>query len=153
MKIVVRILSLLLVAGTMVNCDSSGGGSKSAEETQLEKLVGNWTLNSVTLDGDPRNDFVDVVMTIAGDFNGTGGTYSYSFTGTFPSPSPWPKTGTWQFDADPNSQIVRLTDNQKINYTVSGDQLSMTFNYQGGGFAGGRVEVVNGDWSFSFTKQ
>jgi hypothetical protein len=153
MKIVVRILSLLLVSALMINCDSSGNGSKSAEETQLEKLVGNWSLGSVTLDGSPRTDFGGVVMTIAGTFNSTGGTYSYSFTGTLPSPSPWPKNGTWQFGADPASQIVRLQDNQPINYSVNGNELMMTFTYSGGGFAGGRTEVVAGTWTFNFTKQ
>jgi hypothetical protein len=158
MKVIRRMLSHLIVSGAamaLASCSSSGGGGASQEETQLNKLNGVWTMTEVTLDGNNRAaDFTDLKLTISGTFNGTGGIYAYSFTGTRPNPSPWPAGGTWQFDANPNSQIVRLDDSQKINYTLSsGDtQLSLDFNYQGAGFAGSRVTQVNGNWQFVFTK-
>lgn len=158
MKIGLRMLSVLLVIGAAVsftNCDDDNGGGTSEEETQLKKLAATWTLSSASLDDTDRtSDFPGLVLTISGTFDGTGGTYAYSFTGTRPNPSPWPASGTWQFDANPNSQIVRLDDGQKINYTLgsSDSQLTLEFNYQGAGFAGSRVEEVGGNWQFVFTK-
>lgn len=158
MKVILRLLTVAIVVGattTLMNCGDSGGGGSSQEETQLKKLAGTWTMTTVTLDGNSRTgDFTDLKLTVSGTFNGTGGTYAYSFTGTRPNPSPWPASGTWQFDANPSSQIVRLDDGQKINYSLSnGDaQLTLEFNYQGAGFAGSRIQQVNGNWQFVFTK-
>jgi len=157
MKIIFRMLSVLIAMGvavSLMNCDGEGGGGNSEEETQLNKLAGTWNISTVTLDGTPRTDFPGLALTISGTFSGAGSTYAYSFTGTRPNPSPWPASGTWMFDANPNSQVVRLDDGQKINYTLgNGDsQLTLEFNYQGAGFAGSRVEQVNGNWQFVFTK-
>ncbi|MFO7259397.1 MAG: DUF5004 domain-containing protein [Bacteroidota bacterium] len=157
MKVMHRMLSVLValaMAVSLTNCDDDKGGGKSEEEAQLEKLVGTWTLTSATLDGDSRTtDFPGLTLTLSGTFT-QGGTYSYSFTGTRPNPSPWPESGTWKFDSNPNSQIIRLNDSQKMNYSLGNgnSQLTIEFNYQGGGFAGGRVEEVNGNWQFVFTK-
>jgi hypothetical protein len=85
----------------------------------------------------------------------TNPVYNYSFTGTRPNPSPWPASGTWRFESVQNKIIRRLDDNVLINYTLGSNdtQLTMMFNYQGAGFAGGRVDEVEGDWTFVFTKQ
>lgn len=125
------------------------------EQSHLERLATEWNLSSATLEGTDRTaDFNNLQMTINGQFNGAGGTYAYSFTGSRPNPSPWPASGTWQFDANPVSQIVRLDDGQKISYTLeNGDtQLTLTleFNYQGAGFAGSRIQEVGGNWKFVF---
>lgn len=157
MKIVLRMLPVLVAIGMVVSltgCDDDSGGGTSEEQAQLDKLLGAWNISSATLDGTPRTtDFPGLVLTVSGTFT-PGGTYAYSFTGTRPNPSPWPPSGTWQFDANPNSQIVRLDDGQKINYTLgSGNtQLTMEFNYQGSGYAGSRIEEVGGNWQFVFTK-
>lgn len=125
----------------------------SNEQSSLEKLVNEWNLTSATLDGTDRtSDFNGLQMSMTGTFSGPGGTYPYSFTGSRPNPSPWPASGTWQFDADPASQIIRLDDGQKINYALENDgaQLTLEFNYQGSGFAGSRVQEVGGNWKFVF---
>ena len=59
------------------------------------------------------------------------------------------------FELLTNNIIRRLYDNVLINYILESDdtQLTMTFNYQGAGFAGGRVAEVEGDWTFVFDKQ
>lgn len=157
MKLAFRMLPVLLMIGASVllmSCDEDNGGGSSEEQTQLDKLTDTWTVSSVTLDGTDRtNDFPGLVLTISGTY-AVNGTYAFSFAGTRPNPSPWPASGTWKFDANPNSQIIRLDDSQKINYTLGSNnaQLTLEFNYQGSGFAGGRVEVVNGNWQFVFTK-
>ncbi|HEX5171691.1 MAG TPA: hypothetical protein VFW11_21075 [Cyclobacteriaceae bacterium] len=161
MKVLARILSLIVVASAttvLMNCDSGGGSEKSAEEVELGKLSATWTMTAVDLDGTDRtSDFANLVLTISGTYSNstTNPVYSFSFTGTRPNPSPWPANGTWRFESVPNKIIRRLDDNQLINYSLTSNdtQLSMDFNYQGAGFAGGRVAEVNGDWSFTFTKQ
>ncbi|HLT72178.1 MAG TPA: hypothetical protein VKZ75_05975 [Cyclobacteriaceae bacterium] len=158
MKIVLRMLSVLVTLGIIVSltgCDEDSGGGTSEEQAQLDKLTDTWNISSAKLDGTDRTaDFPGLVLTISGTYNAPGGTYAFSFTGTRPNPSPWPASGTWQFDANPNSQIVRLDDGQKINYTLgsSNTQLTMEFNYQGAGFPGSRIEEVGGNWQFVFTK-
>jgi len=157
MKALARILSLIVVASAatlLMNCDSGGGGETPAEELELNKLNGTWTMTTADLDGTDRSDdFDNLVLTISGTFsNSTNPTYNFSFTGSRPNPSPWPANGTWRFESVPNKIIRRLTDDQLIDYQVSDTQLTMEFNYQGAGFAGGRVGEVAGDWTFVFTK-
>lgn len=160
MKALARILSLIVVASAalfLMNCDSGGDDEKPAEEVQLDKLKGSWTMNSVDLDGTDRSsDFTNLVMTVSGTFsNSTNPTYNYSFTGSRPNPSPWPAAGTWRFGSNVNTLILRLDDDQEINYTLATNdtQLTMEFTYAGDGFAGGRVGEVEGQWTFVFTKQ
>ena len=148
------ILVAVCMAAALTNCDDDGGGGSSEEQTQLDKLVGTWTLSSASLDGTARTtDFPGLTLTLSGTFS-QGATYAYSFTGTRPNPSPWPASGTWKFDANPSSQIIRLDDGQKMNYSLGNGnaQLTIEFNYQGSGFAGSRIEEVAGNWQFVFTK-
>ena len=160
MKALARILSLIVVASVatvLMNCDSGGDDEKPAEEVELGKLTGTWTMTAVDLDGTDRTaDFSNLVLSLSGTFsNSTNPTYNFSFTGSRPNPSPWPASGTWRFESVPNKIIRRLTDDVLINYSLGSNdtQLIMSFNYQGTGFAGGRVGEVEGDWGFTFTKQ
>lgn len=125
------------------------------EQYLFERLATTWTLTLATLDGTVRTaDFSNLQMTISGFFNGPGGTYNFSLSGSRPNPSPWPGGGTWKFDAEPTSQIIRLSDGQKMNYSLENDdqQLYIEFNYQGAGFAGSRTQEVAGNWQFVFAK-
>jgi hypothetical protein len=163
MKLAVRILSLVVLASLVTlytNCGGDDPAPASKEKVQLDKLVGSWDLTSVTDEAGARTDFTSVVMTISGTYAADGGTYNYSCTGTFPSPSPMPKTAPFKFGADPNSQLLRVhsldpTAGFPMNYTLSNNNqnLQITFNYVGAGFAGGRISNVEGDWVFNFTKQ
>lgn len=159
MKLAARILSLVVLASIVTlytNCGGDDPAPASKEKVQLDKLKGSWTLNSVTNDGSARTDFVSVVLTISGTYAADGGTYNFSFTGTFPNPSPMPKTGTFKFGANAETQLIRVNDSFPMGYTLSNsdNNLSITLdNYTGAGFAGGRIEQVTGDWVFNFTKQ
>ncbi len=156
MKVLARILSLIIllaVATLYTSCGGDDGPTKTQEEIQLEKLKANpWNISSVTLDGTNRlTDFTNLKLTFGGTFV-TGGTYTYSFTGSRPNPSPWPASGTWEFGPTATSMMVRLDDDLPMNYTLTDTQLTITFTYSGAGFAGGRVEQVEGNWEFIFTK-
>lgn len=159
MKIAARLLVMVvLLGGTVVllsNCKGKDPAPASKEKTQLEKLVTTWNLTTVTLDGSPRTDFTDVVLTLNGNYVADGGSYTYTTTGTFPNPSPWEKIGEWKFGPNPETQIVRISDSQSMNYSLSSNNtvLTITFTYSGQGFTGGRVNEVEGNWSFEFTKQ
>ena len=160
MKIAARILSLLVLASIAtlyVNCGGSDPAPDSKEKVQLNKLVGAWDLVSVTENTLPNSNFVGVVMTISGTYATDGATYDFSSTGTFPNPSPMPKTdGHFKFGSDPNTQMVRTNDNFPMTYalTNSDNNLSITLTgYSGTGFAGGRVENVNGNWVFNYTRK
>lgn len=158
MKVLTRILSLftlLAVATLYTSCDGGDDPKKTQEEIQLDKLKANvWTLSSAELGTTDRTtDFANLKMTFTGTYV-AGGTYGYSFTGTRPNPSPWPASGTWKFGSNVTTQMVRLDDDPDLgmNYVLTDTQLTITFTYDGAGFAGGRVEQVIGDWEFIFTK-
>jgi len=161
MKIAARILSLVVLASIAtlyINCGGSDPAPSSKEKVQIEKLVGTWALNSVTNDGTPRTDFVGVTMTISGTYASDGGSYNFSFTGTFPNPSPMPKSGSFKFGSNPETQLIRVVpaDNFPMGYSLTNSNNNLTItldNYTGPGFAGGRVEQVTGDWTFNFTRQ
>jgi hypothetical protein len=154
-----RSISLVAVAALALafNGCKKDDDSKPEAQVQLEKLSKSWNLTSVTLEGSPRTDFQNVVLTISGSFNSSTplGPYTYRFTGTFPQPSPWPKdNNTWSFgEGAVQSVIIREPDDAQINYTVSGNALTLTFNYTGAGFGGGvfaRANEVGGEWVFNF---
>lgn len=126
---------------------------KTDEQILMEKLSKTWLLESASLEGEPRTDFENVVLTIS---EGT-----YSLKGEFPAQSPWPESGTWKFDSnDINNLIIRdpgTSDEVEMSYVVSenGKELSFTFNVSGEGWEGGsfgnRVLGLMGKWKFTFT--
>ena len=172
MRVLARVFSLAVLLCTAVflsGCKKDDAEPNSAVKQQLEKLKGSWALNTVTLDNEVRTDFVDVILTISGVYVSDDANYDYSFTGTFPNPSPWPNNpgGKFTFGSDPIHSLIRLDDlapldpaNGKLSmtYSVDATTLQISFTYNGAGFAGdgnsgGRTSEVNGEWSFSFTKQ
>lgn len=160
MRVLQRLLSVALLAGAAtlyMNCGGSDPKPKSNFEIQFEKLTPpTWVLQSVVRDTEDMSaDFQSVTLDLGGTFNDNNASaaYTYTFTGTFPDLSPWPKSGTWRFGSDPNTQLVRLDDSQNMSYTVTDTQLTISFTYAGEGFIGGRVNIVEGNWTFTFNKQ
>ena len=157
MKLVARFLSLTLLAGAALfyaSCDGGGDDPKSDEEIQLEALSKTWTLTDAELDNAPRfADFSNMKLTLSGTFL-SGATYNYSITGTTPTPSPWPRSGTWKFGADVKTQMIRTSNSENLpmDYTLSGNTLTIEFQCETCDFeGGGRVSSVNGNWVFVFT--
>ena len=156
MKHLARILSLLILVSASLfymSCDGGDDDKKSEEETQLGKLSSTWTISKAELDDEDRTtSFSNLKLTLSGTYTEDGASYDYSFTGTRPNPSPWPASGTWKFGSPATSQIIRLFDNMPIAYTVSDNQLTLTFDCTTCDFAGSRGKKVNGTWEFIFTK-
>lgn len=150
MKHVTRILSLLALSATvfLAGCDKGDDNKKSKNDQQIEKLVGTWTAQEVTLDGDPQ-EYDGFKLTLSGSPGDDQLSYT---TADRPANGPWPASGNLAFGTPETNKLIRSGDNLDITYQVSDNQLSMSFKYQGEGFAGGRTEVVAGDWVFTFTK-
>lgn len=155
-----RILSLLLLVSAAVLYSNCGGGDdpeKSEEELQLDKLkASQWTLVSANDGSDRTAEYPGMTLTLTGTFS-AGGTYSYtSSASSWPVKSPWKKDDTWKFKpGSVANTIIRLSDDQEMTYTLSNSdkQLTIAFNYVGPGFENvGRVEIVEGDWTFTFTR-
>ena len=159
MNLITRIFSLFLLVSAVVFFSNCGGGDdpeKSEEEIQLDKLkAGTWTLISASDGSDRTSEYPGMTLTYSGTFS-AGGTYSYSSTATsWPSISPWEDAGTWKFvSGSVSSKLIRLSDDEEMTYTLSNSdkQLSISFNYTGPGFNNGRVESVEGNWVFTFTR-
>jgi hypothetical protein len=138
------------------NCGGGDDPEQSEEEIQLDKLkAGTWNLISASDGTDRTAEYPGMTLTFSGSFS-AGGTYSYSSTATsWPSISPWEDAGTWKFvSGSVSSKIIRLSDDEEMNYSLtnSDKQLTISFNYTGPGFNNGRVESVEGDWVFTFTR-
>jgi len=159
MNLITRIFSLLLLVSAVVFFSNCGGGddpTTSEEEIQLDKLkAGTWTLISASDGSDRTSEYPGMTLTYSGSFS-AGGTYSYSSTATsWPSISPWEDAGTWKFvSGSVSNKFIRLSDDEEMTYTLSNSdkQLSISFNYTGPGFNNSRVESVEGDWVFTFTR-
>lgn len=157
MKRIAWFLLAVLAVG-LAACDKSDD-AKPINQTKLEELSKTWSLTSAKLDGNDRNDFTNVTLTISGSFNGANplGPYDYDFNGNFPNPSPWPTDGEWTFSDENATSIIRGGDSQVVTYAVSGNQLTLTISgYSGPGFTGGsfsRTKAVTGTWIFTFTAQ
>jgi hypothetical protein len=155
-----RILSLLILVSATVFFTNCGGGDdpeKSEEEVQLDKLKASpWTITSVTgQGGDKTTDYTGMTLTFSGTFS-AGGVYHYTSTATsWPSLSPWNEEDDWKFKSGSvGTTIIRLSDDEEMTYTLSNSdkQLEISFNYVGAGFPNGKVENVEGDWTFIFQR-
>jgi len=160
MKLLTRILSVVVVASAgfyCLRCGEKNTEPDPVEKVQLAKLSDTWTIASVTLDNNSRiSDFANFELTLAGTFNESSpnGPYQYMVSGSRPSNNPWPPAGgTWSFGADASEDLVRHDDpDLSMNYTITNTELTLTFNYSGSGFIGGRTSQVSGNWEFTFTK-
>lgn len=163
MKHLARLLSLLILvsAGFFYAGCSKSDSDPSEEETQLNKLKSDqWTLTSAKDPSDRTSEYPGMKLTIAGTFS-EGGVYTYTSSVTpatsWPTVSPWKKSSDWKFQPGKiSSQIVRIADGQVMDYNLSNSDKTLTihFVYAGTGFNNnsGRVEEVEGDWTFVFTR-
>jgi hypothetical protein len=126
-------------------------------DVQLEKVSGTWnatgTGSNVTLDGiSKKSDYSTFKLEITGNLGATE--FGYSTTGR-PALSPWPSSGQWSFDGtSPEAMIIRdpgTGDELIMTYSVSGEQLQVTFNFTKAGYS--RTKKVTGEWIFTLAKE
>ncbi len=160
MKILSRFFSLLFVTSlglAFTGCGGGDDGEDSAEKVELGKLSGTWEVSAVTLDDieDERTEaYKGLDMTISGTYANDGESYQYTFTGKLPKLSVWEQTGNWHFgNVTTAKTMTRDVDKLSMTYTVTDTQLTISFNYTGEGFNNGRVQLVQGNWKFTYTKK
>jgi len=165
MKHLARLLSLIVLVSAGIffaNCGGGGGGDeKSEKEVQYNKLEGTWVVTDVTGPGahDWDADFVDGTINLTVENFSENGPYTYVFTVVEDVQGPWEDSGEWTFGSNPETDMVRHdSDDTDVNmdYTVTDDQLTISFDYTGTGWAisgSGRTQSVDGDWTFVFEKQ
>jgi hypothetical protein len=159
MNLLARIVYFLFFVSIAVvnsSCDGSDDPEKSEEEIQLDKLkASQWTLLSASDGTDRTSEYPGMTLTFTGSFS-AGGTYAYTSSATdWPSASPWNDEDSWKFvSGSVSNKLIRLSDDTEMTYLLSNSdkQLSLSFNYTGPGFNNARVEEVEGDWVFTFTR-
>ena len=153
LKFLTPILSLGFLL-FIASCGSSPSPPESIPDQQLGKLSKTWKIKTVTLDGNAVTNppYTGFQLTITGTKGNTS--FGYTTTGR-PTLSAWKASGTWAFGADPVTMITRDPDNiaDKLDMTyaidAAGQNLQISFNYQGNGFT--RTDAVKGNWVFTFT--
>lgn len=153
MKLTARIFVLVALSAALLTysgCDGTKPPEPSVEEVQLGKLSKTWKATSVKKDG------VDLTSSYGSfklNLTGTVGTGSFIYTTEGrPAQSPWPSNGTWAFDTDPTTKIIRdkgAANPVDITYAVTETTLRLNFNFQGTGYTA-RAGNVKGQWEMVF---
>ena len=142
-------------------CGPGEGNEPTPAELQLERLVGDykasssksWTVSEVLFDGSENRTADWTGFTITMSTTGTiSGTHSYTTTGGLAG-GPWPGSGSWEFGGtvdNPNINKIIRDDGLEIAITVNDSQLTMTFIFDNNIHTSGRIEAVNGEYSFTF---
>lgn len=148
-----RILSLMALVGVLVtfsNCGDDPPPAPPVTDVQFDKLAKTWKINSVTLDGvDKTADYTGFQLALSG----TKGSPPFNYTtSSRPSLSPWKASGTWDFGAAPETQIIRdkgTADELPVTYAVTESTLTVSFTFNGTGYTA-RTGVVKGAWVYTF---
>jgi hypothetical protein len=149
-----RILSLLglfAVLLTYSSCKDDPADQESPIDVQLAKVAKTWKINTVTLDGNDRTaEYTATSFQLL--LSGTKGNTSFGYSATGrPSLSPWKSSGSWEFGAAPETQMIRdkgTADELAMTYAVTETTLQITFSFNGSGYS--RTGVVKGQWVFNF---
>lgn len=153
-----KLLLTISAIGFLLSSCNGKNDPDPTEKIQLTKLAKTWTISSVKLDGQSRDDFGNLSLVIQGNFNNSApeGPYQYTVSGTRPNPSPWPANGTWKFSDGESAKSVLIRDTGinevQMTYTLAnnGDILTLNFTVSGSGWQGSRVDKVGGEWEFIF---
>ncbi len=153
MKQLSRLFSLLILVSAglfFTNCGGGGGEDPDPEQDQLDLLVGTWTVTSATLNGAAKAEFTGAKLEIT-----SGKQFKFTKDAGSIDASPWPATVGWDFGSDVKSNITRHDTGGSVplNYSVSASDLQIDINnYAGEAYDIARVQSVEGNWKFYFTK-
>ena len=150
-----RILTTAVSLGVILifsGCGGKGTPAESTQDKQLGLLSHTWKVSTVTLETtDKTTDWTGFQLTISGTKGASS--FNYSCASRSTKLGPWLASGTWAFDTDPVTQIIRTEDNLHMTYTVTATTLQISFNFPttATGYTGPRVSNVSGNWVFNFT--
>ena len=114
-------------------------------EEQFQLLEGTWTLSSVTNEGNQVSGWEGFTLTVGG----SASSVSLTAGGTQPDGTTevW-SSGNATFPSEDSASTLTRADGVEVAITVSESQLTTSFTIA----AAGRAEVVEGAWTFTFTK-
>jgi hypothetical protein len=149
-----KIIVLFILTAMLLLSACSSDETMSAQEKQLKKLSATWVVTSASMDGtDYSAEYADFELTLSGSTNSS--VYAYGVLGR-PEISPWSSGGTWVFGTDVKSTLTRdsgADDATEIAYSVTDDQLTLSFSFAGEGYHSGRISSVSGNWTYTFSKK
>lgn len=155
MKFASKIMLLIGIScGLMLysGCKKKEPAPEPVTDQQLDLLTkGPWKISAVTRDNvNEISNYTGFTLTLTGTKGQT--TFGFS-TGGRPVLSAWPSTGNFTFDATNPTTVLSRNDTPPVSvtYSVNSTQLTMSFQYSGGGYPA-RVGVVSGLWNFTFTQ-
>jgi len=155
LKPVLSVIMLAILLG-YAGCGGKKEPGPSEEQKALDALSATWkvagTNTDVTLDGvSKKADYASFTLTLTGTAGATS--YGYTTSGR-PALSPWPSSGSWKFGDVIATDVIRDPGTPKevtgVHYSVSGDNLELTFQYDQAGES--RTERVTGVWVFRLSK-
>ena len=112
-------------------------------DIQANLLDGTWVLKddaSAVKDGSVVSDFKNITLTFSGSTKSGG---NYSTTNSI-DPDVWPNSGTWEFQNNDRSKLIR-NDDVVMSISVTQTTLRISFTVTGG--------LKDGNWVFDFVKQ
>lgn len=137
------LFSVLLTVG----CKKKSDPGPSEEELQLDRVAKSWTVTAAQLGSE------DVTDGFSGFSIKIDENLGYTASGATRDPQPWPLSGTFSFkEGDLNT--LQRNDGLDMTLNVNDDGTTMTLSFtfdENTHQSGGRVEAINGAWSFSFT--
>jgi len=145
MRLKFNLIAIIAVGSIILSsCKPTPSPAKTEEELQIEKLSKTWVLaagsDAVTQDGTSVTDAWTGFTITLGDK-----TYQ---TSSSSSAEVWPANGTWSFGANVNT-LVR-DDGTSMTVSVTDTSILLQFDYSA---TGGRLNGIEGSWSFSMVPQ
>lgn len=141
-----RILLNTIVITLLLSCNSMDQPDLQIDDPldiQANLLDGTWVLKddaSAVKDGSVVSDFKNITLTFSGSSK-SGGNYS---TSNSIDPDVWPNSGTWEFQNNDRSKLIR-NDDVVMSISVTQTTLRISFTVTGG--------LKDGNWVFDFVKQ
>ena len=141
-----RTLLNTIVITLLLSCNSMDQPDLQIDDPldiQANLLDGTWVLKddaSAVKDGSVVSDFKNITLTFSGSTKSGG---NYSTTNSI-DPDVWPNSGTWEFQNNDRSKLIR-NDDVVMSISVTQTTLRISFTVTGG--------LKDGNWVFDFVKQ
>lgn len=145
-KILLFIAIAMLVL-VLADCHR-GEDPGNPRDEQMGKLSATWKCTQAVRDAIIQSGYDNFVVTISSIAGASS--FSYACSG-MPATSPWPSSGTLAFGDNILTNLLR-DSKLSVEYSLSsdGNVLELTFLYSS---STGRVKEIDGEWTFTFTKQ
>ena len=134
------LFSVLLTVG----CKKKSDPGPSDEQLQLDRIAKAWTVTAAQLGSEDVTDgFTNFSITINDNLG-------YNASGSTRDPQPWPSSGSFSFnDGDLNTLVRNDGLEMTLNVNDEGTTMTLSFTFVEATHQSGRVEAIDGAWSFN----